>query len=31
MDGLTKVQEEGYSYDHYYGHSKHKNYKDDYK
>lgn len=31
VDGLTKIEEEGYNYAHYYGAGSHKTYKDDYK
>ena len=31
VDGLTKIEEEGYNYAHYYGGGSHKTYKDDYK
>ena len=31
VDGLTKVEEEGYNYAHYYGHGAHQSYKADYK
>ena len=31
VDGLTKVEEQGYNYAHYYGNGAHKSYKDDFK
>ena len=31
VDGLTKLEEEGYNYAHYYGHGAHQSYKADYK
>ena len=31
VDGLTKLEEEGYNYAHYYGAGSQKSYKDDYK
>ena len=31
VDGLTKLQEQGYNYAHYYGNGAHKSYKDDFK
>ena len=31
VDGLTKLEEEGYNYAHYYGAGSQKTYKDDYK
>lgn len=31
VDGLTKGQEEGYTYKHYYGSTKHQTYTDDYQ
>ena len=31
VDGLTKVEEEGYTYSHYYGSQKHQTYADNYK
>merc|ERR1719208_409329 len=30
VDGLTKIEEEGYNYAHYYGNGAHKSYKDDF-
>jgi len=30
VDGLTKIEEEGYNYAHYYGAGSHKSYKDDF-
>ena len=31
VDGLTKAQEEGYTYSHYYGSKKYQAYTSDYK
>ncbi|TRY80618.1 hypothetical protein TCAL_13247 [Tigriopus californicus] len=31
VDGLTKAEEEGYTYEHYYGNQKHQQYGPDYK
>ena len=31
VDGLTKAEEEGYTYAHYYGSQKHQTYADDYQ
>ena len=31
VDGLTKAQEEGYTYKHYFGSSNHQAYADDYQ
>ena len=31
VDGLTKLEEEGYNYAHYYGAGSQKTFKDDYK
>ena len=31
VDGLTKLEEEGYNYAHYYGHGAQQSYKADYK
>ncbi len=31
VDGLTKAEEEGYTYEHYYGNKQHQAYGKDYK
>lgn len=31
VDGLTKAEEEGYTYEHYYGNKKHQTYGSDYR
>ena len=31
VDGLSRLEEEGYTYAHYYGHGGHKTFKEDYK
>ncbi len=31
VDGLTKSEEEGYNYEHYYGNKPYQNYGKDYK
>ena len=31
VDGLSRLEEEGYTYTHYYGHGGHKTFSEDYK
>ena len=31
VDGLSRLEEEGYTYTHYYGHGGHKTFNEDYK